>query len=136
MVYNIKAMKEIIKTVGVKYNLGKIEIIECDMFACEPKEKILYIAKDDEDEIEIEGNKFLEKYLDETFDLKIPYKKMYIFSVLHELGHLITFPSINEKQYWKEISEENEDFLKHRQVYGEYIADKWAIEYIKNNNII
>lgn len=136
MVYNIETMREIIKIVEVKYNLGKIEIIECDMFACEPKEKILYIAKDDEDEIEIEGNKFLEKYLDETFDLKIPYEKMYIFSVLHELGHLITFPSINEEQYWKEINEENEDFLKHRQVYGEYIADKWAIEYIKNNNII
>ena len=106
------------------------------MFACETKEKILYIAKDDEDKIEIEGNKFLEKYLDETFDLKIPYEKMYIFSVLHELGHLITFPSINEEQYWKEINEENEDFFKHRQVYGEYIADKWAIEYIKNNNIV
>ena len=136
MVYNIETMREIIKIVEVKYNLGKIEIIECDMFACEPKEKILYIAKDDEDEIEIEGNKFLEKYLDETFDLKIPYEKMYIFSVLHELGHLITFPSINEEQYWKEINEENEDFLKHRQVYGEYIADKWAIEYIKNNNIV
>lgn len=136
MIYNIETMREIIKIVEVKYNLGKIEIIECDMFACEPKEKILYIAKDDEDEIEIEGNKFLEKYLDETFDLKIPYEKMYIFSVLHELGHLITFPSINEEQYWKEINEENEDFLKHRQVYGEYIADKWAIEYIKNNNII
>lgn len=136
MVYNIETMREIIKIVEVKYNLGKIEIIECDMFACEPKEKILYIAKDDEDEIEIEGNKFLEKYLNETFDLKIPYEKMYIFSVLHELGHLITFPSINEEQYWKEINEENEDFLKHRQVYGEYIADKWAIEYIKNNNII
>lgn len=136
MVYNIETMREIIKIVEVKYNLGKIKIIECDMFACEPKEKILYIAKDDEDEIEIEGNKFLEKYLDETFDLKIPYEKMYIFSVLHELGHLITFSSINEEQYWKEINEENEDFLKHRQVYGEYIADKWAIEYIKNNNII
>ena len=136
MVYNIETMREIIKIVEVKYNLGKIKIIECDMFACEPKEKILYIAKDDEDKIEIEGNKFLEKYLDETFDLKIPYEKMYIFSVLHELGHLITFPSINEKQYWKEISEENEDFLKHRQVYGEYISDKWAIEYIKNNNIV
>ena len=50
MVYNIETMREIIKIVEVKYNLGKIKIIECDMFACEPKEKIIYIAKDDEDE--------------------------------------------------------------------------------------
>ena len=136
MVYNIETMKEIIKIVEAKYNLGKIKIIECDMFACEPKEKIIYIAKDDEDEYEVEGNKFLEKYLDETFDLKIPYEKMYIFSVLHELGHLITFSSIDEEQYWKEIKQEDEDFLAHRQIYGEYVADKWAIDYIKNNNII
>ena len=43
VVYNIETMREIIKIVEVKYNLGKIEIIECDMFACEPKEKnIIY----------------------------------------------------------------------------------------------
>jgi hypothetical protein len=59
---------------------------------------------------------------------------MYIFSTLHELGHIITFPDIDEAEYWEEAKREGElDFLGHRQIYGEYIADVWAIEYIKNN---
>jgi hypothetical protein len=129
----LSVMHKIIDRVCIEYNLGEIEVIECNMFACEPLGKVLYIT-DEEDEIEYEGNNFLEGYLYDKFGIKIPRDKMYIFSVLHELGHIITFPHIDEEAYWREASEEDElDFLGHRQIYGEYVADVWAIEYIKNN---
>ncbi len=129
----LSVMHKIIDKVRIEYNLGEIEVIECDMFACEPIEKVLYIT-DEEDEIEYEGNKFLEEYLYDKFGIKIPRDKMYLFSVLHELGHIITFPDIDEAVYWEEASKEEElDFLAHRQIYGEYVADVWAIEYIKKN---
>ena len=133
MYSKLSMMHKIIETVRDEFNLGNIEIIECDMFACEPIEKVLYIT-DEEDEIEIEGNEFLEKYLQDKFNIKIPRDKMYVFSVLHELGHIITFPTIDREAYWEEIRKEKDmDFLAHRQVYGEYVADVWAINYIKNN---
>jgi hypothetical protein len=129
----LSVMHKIIDRVCIEYNLGEIEVIECSMFACEPIDKVLYIT-DEEDEIEKEGNDFLEGYLYDKFKIKIPRDKMYIFSVLHELGHIITFPNIDEEAYWREASKEDDlDFLGHRQIYGEYVADEWAVNYIKNN---
>ena len=74
-------MYKIIDRVCIEYNLGEIEVIECSIFACEPLSKVLYIT-DEEDEIEYEGNKFLEGYLYDKFGIKIPRDKMYIFSTL------------------------------------------------------
>ena len=108
-------------------------IIECNLFAYEPEDKIIYITKE-EDEYDEEGNAFLETYLKDEFNITIPQDKMFIFSVLHEIGHFMTLRTIDMDDYWKEIKLlEDDDFLSYRKIKAEYIADKWAIEFINNN---
>ena len=109
------------------------QIIECNLFAYEPEDKIIYITKE-EDEYDEEGNAFLETYLKDEFNITIPQDKMFIFSVLHEIGHFMTLRTIDMDDYWKEIKLlEDDDFLSYRKIKAEYIADKWAIEFINNN---
>jgi hypothetical protein len=89
------------------------------------------------DEIEFEGNKFLEKYLYEEFDLYIQQEKMFIFSILHEVGHYFTFDMNNFDDYCKMLNNiQDEDYLSYRKIPEEYKADKWAVEFIKNNKNI
>ena len=115
---------------------NEYRIIECNLFAYEPEDKIIYITKE-EDELELEGNAFLETYLKDEFDITIPQDKMFIFSVLHEIGHFMTFATINMNDYWTEIKKlEEDDFLSYRKIKAEYIADKWAVEFINNNENI
>jgi hypothetical protein len=111
-------------------------IIECNLFAYEPEEKIIYVAKE-EDDLEEEGNAFLENYLKDEFNITIPKDKMFIFSVLHEIGHFMTLKAIDMDDYWNEIKKlEGDDFLSYRKIKAEYIADKWAINFINDNKDI
>jgi hypothetical protein len=111
-------------------------IIECNLFAYEPEEKIIYVAKE-EDDLEEEGNAFLENYLKNEFNITIPKDKMFIFSVLHEIGHFMTLKAIDMDDYWNEIKKlEGDDFLSYRKIKAEYIADKWAINFINDNKDI
>ena len=108
-------------------------IIECNLFAYEPEDKIIYITKE-EDEYDEEGNAFLETYLKDEFNITIPQDKMFIFSVLHEIGHFMTLRKVDMDDYWEEIRQlKDDDFLSYRKIKAEYIADKWAIEFINNN---
>ena len=112
------------------------QIIECNLFAYEPEDKIIYITKE-EDELDEEGNAFLETYLKDEFDIIIPQDKMFIFSVLHEIGHFMTLKTTDMDDYWNEIKKlKGDDFLSYRKIRAEYIADKWAVEFIKNNKSI
>ena len=109
------------------------KIMECNLFAYEPEDKIIYITKE-EDEYDEEGNAFLETYLKDEFNITIPQDKMFIFSVLHEIGHFMTLRTVDMDDYWEEIKQlEDDDFLSYRKIKAEYIADKWAIEFINNN---
>ncbi len=112
------------------------QIIEYNLFAYEPEDKIIYIAKE-EDELEEEANVFLESYLKDEFNIIIPKDKMFIFSTLHEIGHFFTLKTIDMDEYWTELRNlEDDDFLSYRKVKAEYIADEWAIEFITNNKNI
>ena len=111
-------------------------IIECNLFAYEPEDKIIYITKE-EDELEQEGNAFLETYLKDEFNITIPQDKMFIFSVLHEIGHFMTLKATDMDEYWKEIKKLNDDdFLSYRKIKVEHTADKWAINFIIDNKDI
>jgi len=116
--------------------LEEIEFIESDMFVYVPDDKVIEYAVI-MDEYEIEGNKFLEGYLKDKFNIDIPRDKIFIFSLLHEIGHFMTYDNIDKKQYEKELRNvKDDDFLAYRQIYGEYVADKWAITFIINNKHI
>ena len=113
--------------------LENVKFIESDMFVYMPDDKIIEYAVII-DEYEIEGNKFLEGYLKDKFNIYIPQEKMFIFSLLHEIGHFMTYDNIDQEQYGKDLRNvEDDDFLAYRQVYGEYIADAWAIDFINHN---
>jgi hypothetical protein len=113
--------------------LNKNSIKEGSMFLYYPEERIIEISNII-DEVELEGNIFLEGYLNEEFDLFIPRDKMFIFSILHEIGHYFTFDMINYDNYCKELRQISEDsFLEYRKVSEEYKADRWAVDFIKSN---
>ena len=113
--------------------LENVKFIESDMFVYMPDDKIIEYAVII-DEYEIEGNKFLEGYLKDKFNINIPRDKMFIFSLLHEIGHFMTYDNIDQDQYSKDLRNvEDDDFLTYRQVYGEYVADVWAVDFINNN---
>jgi len=72
--------------------------------------------------------------LKDKFNIDIPRDKMFIFSLLHEIGHFMTYDNIDQAQYLKDLKNvEDDDFLTYRQVYGEYVADVWAVDFINNN---
>ena len=59
---------------------------------------------------------------------------MFIFSLLHEIGHYFTFDMNNFDEYCRMLRElSDENYTEYRKIPEEYKADKWAIEFIKNN---
>ena len=116
--------------------LSRDSFEEGSMFVYYPEERIIQISNV-VDEIELEGNKFLEKYLFEEFNFYIQRDKMFIFSLLHEIGHYFTFDMNNYDNYCKMLKTiPDDDYLEYRKIPEEYEADKWAIEFIKNNRDI
>ena len=116
--------------------LSRDSFEEGPMFIYYPEERIIQISNVI-DEIELEGNKFLESYLYDEFDLFIQRDKMFIFSLLHEIGHYFTFDMSNYDNYCemlKNIPDDN--YLEYRKIPDEYNADKWAVDFIKNNDFI
>lgn len=106
---------------------------EGNFFLYYPEERKMQISNV-VDEIEMEGNKFLEKYLYEEFDLYIQQDKMFIFSLLHEIGHYFTFNINDFDSYCKNLKEiQDDNYLEYRKIPEEYKADEWAVEFIKNN---
>ena len=116
--------------------LSRESFEEGSMFIYYPEERIIQISNVI-DEVELEGNKFLEKYLYEEFNFYIQRDKMFIFSLLHEIGHYFTFDMNNYDNYCKMLKTiPDDDYLEYRKIPEEYEADKWAIEFIKNNRDI
>lgn len=116
--------------------LSRDSFEEGPMFIYYPEERIIQISNVI-DEIELEGNKFLEKYLFEEFDLYIQQDKMFVFSILHEIGHYFTFDMINYDNYCEMLRNiPDDDYSEYRKIPEEYNADKWAVEFIKNNKNI
>ena len=116
--------------------LSRDSFEEGSMFIYYPEERIIQISNVI-DEVELEGNKFLEKYLYEEFNFYIQRDKMFIFSLLHEIGHYFTFDMNNYDNYCKMLKTiPDDDYLEYRKIPEEYEADKWAIEFIKNNKDI
>ena len=116
--------------------LSRESFEEGSMFIYYPEERIIQISNVI-DEIELEGNKFLENYLYEEFNLYVPQDKMFIFSILHEIGHYFTFDMTNYDKYCKMITKILDDnYLEYRKIPEEYNADKWAVEFINNNKHI
>ena len=116
--------------------LSRESFEEGSMFLYYPEERIIQISNVI-DEVELEGNKFLEKYLYEEFNFYIQRDKMFIFSLLHEIGHYFTFDMNNYDNYCKMLKTiPDDDYLEYRKIPEEYEADKWAIEFIKNNRDI
>ena len=116
--------------------LSRESFEEGSMFLYYPEERIIQISNVI-DEVELEGNKFLEKYLYEEFNFYIQRDKMFIFSLLHEIGHYFTFDMNNYDNYCKMLKTiPDDDYLEYRKIPEEYEADKWAIEFIKNNKDI
>ena len=116
--------------------LSRDSFEEGSMFIYYPEERIIQISNV-VDEVELEGNKFLEKYLYEEFNFYIQRDKMFIFSLLHEIGHYFTFDMNNYDNYCKMLKTiPDDDYLEYRKIPEEYEADKWAIEFIKNNKDI
>jgi len=116
--------------------LSRDSFEEGSLFIYYPEERIIQISNVI-DEIEFEGNKFLEKYLYEEFNLYIQQEKMFIFSILHEIGHYFTFDMNNFDNYCNMLKGiEDEDYSSYRKIPEEYKADKWAVEFIKNHKNI
>ena len=106
---------------------------EDSMFLYYPENRIIGMSNV-VDEIEMEGNEFLEKYLYNEFNVYIQQDKMFIFSLLHEIGHYFTFNMNNYDEYCKMLRNlPDDDYLEYRKIPEEYNADKWAIEFIINN---
>jgi hypothetical protein len=109
---------------------------EDSMFLYYPENRIIGMSNV-VDEIEMEGNEFLEKYLYNEFNVYIQQDKMFIFSLLHEIGHYFTFDMNNYDEYCKMLRNlPDDDYLEYRKIPEEYNADKWAVEFIKNNKNI
>lgn len=116
--------------------LSRDSFEEGSLFIYYPEERIIQISNVI-DEIEFEGNKFLEKYLYEEFNIYIQQEKMFIFSILHEIGHYFTFDMNNFDNYCNMLKEiEDENYSSYRKIPEEYKADKWAVEFIKNHKNI
>ena len=106
---------------------------EDSMFLYYPEDRIIGMSNV-VDEIEMEGNDFLEKYLYKEFNVYIQQDRMFIFSLLHEIGHYFTFNMNNYDEYCKMLRNlPDDDYLEYRKIPEEYNADKWAIEFIINN---
>ena len=106
---------------------------EDSMFLYYPEDRIIGMSNV-VDEIEMEGNEFLEKYLYKEFNVYIQQDRMFIFSLLHEIGHYFTFNMNNYDEYCKMLRNlPDDDYLEYRKIPEEYNADKWAIEFIINN---
>lgn len=79
---------------------------------------------------------FMIHYLKEEFDLEITEEELNIFYVLHELGHKETRDSINYDRYEEEINKlDINDYIGYRKVLAEYLADNWAVCFIKTFGI-
>lgn len=106
---------------------------EDSMFLYYPENRIIGMSNV-VDEIDMEGNEFLEKYLYKEFNVYIQQDRMFIFSLLHEIGHYFTFNMNNYDEYCKMLRNlPDDDYLEYRKIPEEYNADKWAIEFIINN---
>lgn len=116
--------------------LSRDSFEEGSMFIYYPEERIIQISNVI-DEVELEGNNFLESYLYDEFDLYIQRDKMFIFSILHEIGHYFTFDMSDYDNYCEMLKNiPDDDYLEYRKIPEEYDADKWAVEFIKNNKDI
>ena len=112
----------------------KIEV--ANLFGYDDTDGVIYIT-DEKDELDVAWDVFMLEYLKNEFDLDLRGKGEYVmelYSLLHEIGHSKTIEWFDYDEYEKEADKlPDEDFLAYRQLYGEYIADDWAVTFIKNH---
>ncbi len=113
----------------VDYGFGKIEVIEDDVLAYNCMTNTLHICYKKEDD---EFEEFMVEYLKEEFDLEISKDKLYTFYILHELGHKETIDKVDVDRYYDEVERiDKHDYLSYRKIFAEYLADNWAVQFIK-----
>lgn len=88
----------------------------------------------EKDEIDDVWEEFMVGYLKETFDLELTIEQMDLFSVLHEVGHHVNRECFDAELYNAQTAELDEyDFLAYRQSDDEYLADSFAVTFIKEH---
>ena len=118
----------------VDSKVGIDVVIEvANLFGYDDTDGVIYIT-DEKDELDTAWDVFILEYLKDEFYLDIKGKGEYIcemYSLLHEIGHSKTIHLFDYDEYEKEENEvSEEDFLAYRKIYGEYLADDWAVSFI------
>lgn len=110
-----------------------VDIEVANLFAYDDTDEVIYIT-DEKDELDVAWDVFILEYLKDEFYLDIKGKGEYIcemYSLLHEIGHSKTMHLFDFDEYEREADKlPDEDFLAYRKLYGEYLADDWAVSFI------
>ena len=120
----------------IEKNIGRLdaEIIESNLFGYDADDNAIYIT-DEKDELDIAWDVFMLEYLKDEFDLDLRGRGdnvMEMFSLLHEIGHFKTMWMFDYDEYERESDKlDDDDFMSYRRLYGEYLADDWAVTFIR-----
>ena len=120
----------------IEKNIGRLdaEIIESNLFGYDADDNAIYIT-DEKDELDIAWDVFMLEYLKDEFDLDLRGRGdnvMEMFSLLHEIGHSKTMWMFDYDEYERESDKlDDDDFMSYRRLYGEYLADDWAVTFIR-----
>ena len=73
-------------------------------------------------------------WINETFKTDFPYCSIYYLSFLHELGHKITLPNVTDEEFFEgQDLAKSKNHVAYWSCYREYIATKWAVDFILNH---
>ena len=93
---------------------------------------------------------FMMKYLYEKFDITLEKDDFMLFCILHEIGHYMTLQQYTEEEIENMIEQEYDDIKNlmeednydpnqieylYREIKLEYMADEWAVDFIKSHQI-
>lgn len=126
----IDLIKNFVKEINENFT-----VIESNYWSSHWQEEIVYVYLDNE---EIEGDKEFLNFIEKTYKIKEPNN--FIFSLLHEIGHLETetqelsdqraiLLETYEWQFENEMITREQYFEKYFQIPAERIATDWAIAY-------
>ena len=113
--------------------LLETELVVGDSFSYNMLDDIITITLDKTDK-DMLWESFMLNYVKEVFGYNMTLEEMDMFSLLHEIGHnqtLYTFEIEEIVKYINDMDAVSEDDLYgYRQLKAEYVADKWAIDYM------
>lgn len=116
--------------------LKKVRLAISDGFGFNFEENYIAVSeeKDFMDEL---WEDFMTDYLKEEFDLKLNRDEIDMFSLLHEIGHQQTISQFSQRElnhHFLAVDElDEEEFYEYRKLTVEYVADKWAVDFIKEH---